>query len=637
MVRRELRAALRHPDTARCAQGAVMVAQELLRAQARQGGLARTAAAHADGALVAVSALVGRLLPGLGNPVSRSPHEPSPAGSPPSGAGATATAAYAPLDHDDLDRALDGPVVPPAARPQDSKREPAPEAGAVASTAQANAASSKPRSTPEAAAPTLDPRAGLVQEGEKVATELAGQERRVPSSRLGRVVGFGQLGLGLAFGSIGSVLSGGSAGPRSSASDEDPTATQRRRSARDVILSEANSDRIAGTLCRMRGAALKLGQMLSIQDESVLPPQLSAALERVRQSADIMPAQQLNEVMAAELGLNWRDLFEQFNDRPFAAASLGQVHQAVMHGSRTPVAVKVQFPGVAQSIDSDLANLRRLAAVTGIFPRGLHIDRIIEVMKDELSEECDYEGEARHQTRFRELLGDETNSFFVPAVIPEASTARVLTTELARGIPIDKVATTMSQEVRNGIGRKLLRLCLRELFEFRYMQTDPNFSNYLYDGKLDRIVLLDFGATRAYGREFVDDYMELVWAASQSDRTAILEHSIKLGFLTGNESQEMINAHIEAGLEVGRPFQHSRPFDFRASRINNQIGKHGDTFMKDRLVPPPREVYSLHRKLSGAYMTCIRIGAVFPCRDMLEEAYSKYSKQPQKQQQQQLQ
>lgn len=437
---------------------------------------------------------------------------------------------------------------------------------------------------------------------------LTTKARAVPASKVGRVLGFGELAVGLAAGSVSEVFKRGFGGGSSGS----------------VAMSEANAERLASGLCRMRGSALKLGQMLSIQDESLLPPYLSQALERVRQGADIMPEKQLERVLTNELGVDWRDSFEQFSMKPFASASLGQVHFGKVDA--VPVAVKVQFPGVADSIDSDFLNLQRLSSVTGIFPKGLFIDRIVEVMKEELREECEYSKEIQHQEKFRRLLADDQDSFFVPKTYPELSTNRVLTSEFATGIPIDKVAALLPQEDLNDIGRKLLKLTLRELFEFRYMQTDPNFSNYLYDLDTRRIVLLDFGATRSYGREFVDDYLELVWASSKGDRSRILEQSIKLGFLTGSESQEMINAHIESGLEVGRPFQRNGDFDFKGSNIAKQMSKHGNTFVNERLVPPPKEVYSLHRKLSGAYMTCIRIGAVFNCRDMLVETYDKYPK-----------
>lgn len=442
------------------------------------------------------------------------------------------------------------------------------------------------------------------------------RECAVPSSRFSRAAGIVSLGIGLAIGSVGELA-------RQNL-DFAQGNKQEKMKNRSVILSESNSERIASTLCRMRGAALKLGQMLSIQDESILPPHLSSALERVRNQADVMPWDQIESVLSSELGSNWREKFSDFDEKPFAAASLGQVHKAVLKSSGESVAVKVQFPGVAESIDSDLQNLKRLSLLTGIFPRGLYLDNIVEVMKVELAEECDYEREAAYQTKFKELLSEDSDAFYVPKVIVDASSKRVLTTELAPGLPVDRVLRRLPQGKRNALGRNLLRLTLRELCEFRLMQTDPNFSNYLYDENRDRLVLLDFGATRSYGDNFVDDYVELMWAASNSDRTKILDYSKKLGFLTGSESQEMLNAHIEAGLEVGRPFQRALPFHFGKSKISNQVGKHGDTFMKERLSPPPNEVYSLHRRLSGAYMMCIKMDAVFPCRDLLEQAYERH-------------
>ncbi|GBG28548.1 Atypical kinase COQ8A, mitochondrial [Hondaea fermentalgiana] len=603
----QARRVLRHGDTARCAQGALMVAQELLRSQQRVAatGVGPSLRSHAQGLGQVADFFIARFAPSLVPDLA--PEHAAAAGTKtdtamqgvdhvPSGQ------AYADIDMSDFE----------------------PKVQMDASASPSGTSTVTPQGPPQgpaqpAASRPATPPSGLVDDDIELPT-TAGKEQAVPSGPLSRVVGFSRLAAGLAAGTVSESVRRGFGAKR----EEDNENPSRKRGMRDAVLSDANSDRIAATLCRMRGAALKLGQMLSIQDETVLPPQLSRALERVRQSADIMPSAQLDKVLRDELGADWRDNFVKFNNRPFAAASLGQVHQALLktESGPVPVAVKVQFPGVADSIDSDLNNLKRLADVTGIFPRGLFIDRIVEVMKEELREECDYLAEAEHQMKFRDLLKDDSDAFFVPRAFKQTTTSRVLTTELARGVPIDKVVDTLSQEKRNRIGRLLLRLSLKELFEFRYMQTDPNFSNYMYDDKTGRVVLLDFGATRAYGREFVDDYMELVWAASNSDRAAILDYSVRLGFLTGDESQAMKNAHIHTGLEIGRPFQHDEPFDFRGSRMVNQMSKHGGTFMNERLTPPPKEVYSLHRKLSGAYMTCIKLGAIFPCRDLLVKTYN---------------
>ena len=149
----------------------------------------------------------------------------------------------------------------------------------------------------------------------------------MPSSRIGRAFGFAGMGAGLAWGAatdaVSTALSGGGGGN---------------------MLSEANAQRLASGLCRMRGAALKIGQMLSIQDEDMMPPQVAAALEQVRQSADVMPRRQLESTMKAELGDNWQSLVKSFDFDPFAAASIGQVHKAELHDG-TQVAMKIQYPG----------------------------------------------------------------------------------------------------------------------------------------------------------------------------------------------------------------------------------------------------------------------------------------------------
>mmetsp|Transcript_8814 Transcript_8814/g.10544 ORF Transcript_8814/g.10544 Transcript_8814/m.10544 type:complete len:569 (-) Transcript_8814:44-1750(-) len=444
------------------------------------------------------------------------------------------------------------------------------------------------------------------------------REKQVPGSPVARVAGFGALAVGLVGGGVAEAISriGDASG----------------KVSESVFASEGNSELLARSLCRMRGAALKVGQMMSIQDESLMPPHLAKALDKVRQNADIMPEKQLHGMLKNGLGEDWETKFVKFDPVPFAAASLGQVHRAFVKDNESfdqeeiEVAVKVQYPGVAESIDSDLANLKMLASVTGVFPKGIFIENIIKVMKEELKEECNYVLEAEHQERFRDMIlfpsgnnqfyPSNDDNFYVPKVVSNLSTERILTTEWAHGVPIDHVKH-FPQSVRNSVGRRLLKLSLLELFHFRYMQTDPNYSNFLYDVDKDRITLIDFGATRSYSKEFVSKYLELVWAASNMNREKVLEISKEIGFLTGEESQLMVNAHIDAGLEVGRPFQRNAPFDFKASKLSTKMSQHGTTFATERLTPPPREIYSLHRKLSGAYMTCIKIGAVFTCRDLL--------------------
>ena len=167
---------------------------------------------------------------------------------------------------------------------------------------------------------------------------------------------------------------------------------------KDYVLSEANANKLSMTLCKMRGAALKIGQALSMQEDAFVPPQVKEAFEKARQSANIMPESQLVQVLTENLGENWMDNFSEFNKRPFAAASIGQVHKAQLKDG-TKVAIKIQYPGVANSIDSDLDNLKRLMDYTGVFPKTMFLDDFIRISREELKEECDYELEAQKQQR----------------------------------------------------------------------------------------------------------------------------------------------------------------------------------------------------------------------------------------------
>lgn len=334
-----------------------------------------------------------------------------------------------------------------------------------------------------------------------------------------------------------------------------------------------------------------------------------------------MPRSQLNDVLDSELGPNWSSKLRSFDYEPLAAASIGQVHRAVLQDG-LEVAMKIQYPGVAESIESDIENVRRLLDYTNLIPKGLFLDRAIKVAKEELARECDYLLEAANQKHFQELLSN-SEGYYVPMVIDDISSKKVLTTELVTGVPIDKVAL-LDQGTRNYVGKKLLELTLKELFVFRFMQTDPNWSNFLYDEPTKMINLIDFGAAREYPQNFVDDYLQMVIACANSDRDAVIEMSRRLGFLTGEESEVMLDAHVQAGFLVGLPFSKSGGYDFRSTNITRSISNLGATMLKHRLTPPPDEVYSLHRKLSGAFLACIKLGAVVPCRELLHDVHRHY-------------
>ncbi|KAI8820848.1 molecular chaperone [Fimicolochytrium jonesii] len=436
------------------------------------------------------------------------------------------------------------------------------------------------------------------------------RQSRVPASRVGRLWHYGSLVAGVGVGTFGEAIK---------------RATGMSEGGGSPVLSQKNVQRIVSKLSQMRGAALKLGQMLSIQDNSMLPKELEDILLRVQNSANYMPDSQLQSysvqlTLRKELGDDWRAQFSTFDMMPLAAASIGQVHRATLP-SGLAVAVKVQYPGVASSIDSDLDNLRTLILFSNFLPKGLYLDNTIRVARKELAWECDYTREAAAMSRFASLIADDAESYHVPKVIPHLSTRQILTTEFVTGTPLGSpLIAALPQHTRDSIAERVLRLCLREVFEFRFMQTDPNWSNFLYDVATDRLHLLDFGAAREFSGEFVEDYRKVLQCAAKGDREGCAHWSTVLGFLTGVESVQMTNAHVNSILTLAEPFSSTSPtvYDFATQDVTTRVRAEIPLMLRERLTPPPDETYSLHRKLSGAFLLCAKLRARVRCREVFE-------------------
>ena len=340
------------------------------------------------------------------------------------------------------------------------------------------------------------------------------RHRAVPTGRLARLGGFGRLAGGVAGGMLAE-------GARRLAQGERPRMG-------DLVLTPANAARVADRLSHLRGAAMKLGQMISMDAGDVLPPELSAILARLRNQGYRMPPLQLDQVLAREWGRDWRRRFRHFEAAPVAAASIGQVHRATLPDGRR-LAIKVQYPGVAESIDSDVDNVATLLRVSGLLPRGLDIAPLLQEAKRQLAEEADYTREGEQMRAYAARLDGDAR-YVVPTLEPELTTRNVLAMSFVEGQAIETLEGA-SQEARDAAMTALVTLVLRELFEFGVMQTDPNFANYRWQADTGALVLLDFGATRAVPAETADAYRRLIEAGLARDRDMIREVAVETGFI----------------------------------------------------------------------------------------------------------
>ena len=426
--------------------------------------------------------------------------------------------------------------------------------------------------------------------------------RKVPSARLSRLAGFGQLAGGVA----GGVLA---EGMRRLARGERPHLS-------DLLLTPANALRVTEQLSRLRGAAMKLGQMISMDAGDVLPAELTAILARLRDAAHFMPAPQLAQVLAAQWGPDWRARFAEFELTPMAAASIGQVHRARLHDGRV-VAVKVQYPGVAASIDADVDNVATLLRMSGLLPASLDIAPLLAEAKRQLHEETDYAREAEQMRRYGAMLAGEAD-FVVPAPVAELSGARVLVMDFVAGQPIEALATA-PQDVRDRAMGALLGLVLREIFTFGFMQTDPNFANYRWQAATGRIVLLDFGAARPVADATVAAYRRLMQAGLAGDHAGLRAALVAVGFVSP-ATVARHGAALDGMIAVlmghlGR----GGLFDFADRSFVEQVRGHAQTIVADRAAwhIPPADTLFVQRKVSGTALLAVRMRARVPLIDMV--------------------
>ena len=336
-----------------------------------------------------------------------------------------------------------------------------------------------------------------------------------------------------------------------------------------LLLTPANARRLAERLSAMRGAVMKVGQLMSMDSASqgVLPAEFSALLAGLRNAAHTMPAAQLTAVLRREYGARWQSRFHSLDLVPIAAASIGQVHRAHTHDGQT-LALKIQYPGVSDSIDSDMANLAMLARLPGLVPARMDMAPLLARVREQLKHEADYRAEARATTLYRTRLGADPD-LWVPAVVPEHCTPHIVATEFAPGVPVDQWAAEHApQAQRDRVAAALVRLAVREFFEL---------SRAMRDG----------------------DATRLATAASRA------------GFISPEDPASQSDAVVQMLLAAGEPLRHAGPYDFGKSDLFGRLFTQGRAqFFGDGFArTPPPDLLFLQRKFVGTFLLCVRLRA----------------------------
>lgn len=414
----------------------------------------------------------------------------------------------------------------------------------------------------------------------------------VPSTRVSRAFRLGGLTTGMmgraAAAGIGAVVRGETI------------------SKRAMFLSPANARLITQELSKMRGAAMKMGQLLSMESADLMAPEVAELLAPLRAEAHFMPPKQLKQVLSETWGKDFSKHFKSFDIKPIAAASIGQVHRAVLKDGQE-LAIKVQYPGVAKAIDSDIANLTSLMRLPGVLPKHMDIGPLMREARAQLHEEADYTREAEMLTRFQGVLSDK---FVIPHVYAPLSHENILAMSYERGVPLSDVEQ-MNQTVRDDVAFSLVALALRELFELRLMQTDPNLANYLYRPETSQIVLLDFGATRAFEPSFSQTHHALLTATLAQNWNAARGYLYEIGYFDDSLDDDQEAQLMAIYRRATAPLVADGIHDFGTCTMAAELQDLGYDMAQDRKggPVPPADALFLQRKIGGLYLLCKRLNA----------------------------
>ncbi len=409
-----------------------------------------------------------------------------------------------------------------------------------------------------------------------------------------------------------------------------------REALRRAALGE-QAEFLVGELGKLKGSVVKIGQMMAIYGEHFLPPEITAALHTLEDRTTALDWGVIRRELQRELGQ--RRLAElEIDPVPVAAASLGQVHLARRRVDGLPICLKVQYPGVADSIDADIDAVAGLLMLGRIVRPGAAKDFSgwLEDVRAMLRREVDYRLEATTTAAWHRRLRRDPR-YVVPEVIEDYSSAQVLATRFEHGYGVASAdVEALSPARRAVLGREFLDLFLREVFEWKELQTDPNFGNYRIRpaagarGK-DKLVLLDFGAVQRFPDSFIDPLRDMIRGAYTGDLERVRAGALALHFVEPHFPEEAQRSFAEVCASVIEPLTakgRSIPasargaggsYDWRGSDLPNRVARRA---AKAAFSPyfelPPSEFVFLNRKLIGVYTFIAVLGAQFDGADIIE-------------------
>ena len=390
--------------------------------------------------------------------------------------------------------------------------------------------------------------------------------------------------------------------------DEDKKNEARSQLFQDIGLQ------IADTLGEMKGAAMKVGQIAS-QYKDIFPPEVARAIAKLQRQAPPMPFAEIKQQVEKELGQSLDKAFKHFDEQPFAAASIGQVHKATLPNG-TLVVVKVQYPGVDTACESDLKQVRLALRLMGVLKVDKKLqDRIFKEIQDSLHEELNYEIEAQNLTVFKTFHQALDNKIIIPNVYPEYSTRRVLTLSLEAGESIE-TASTWDLSVRNEIGRRLVLALGQQMFFLKRFHCDPHPGNFAFreDGS---VIIYDFGGVKTLSNEIISHFKTLVRAGRQQDIASIENELTALDALAekGKFPEELYKEWLEVLL---RPL--TTMYDFAENSAHHDGMKLVRKSLKywDVFKPSP-DTLMVNRTISGQYWNLIHLKVHDDLNDVFEE------------------